>query len=560
MKRWTIAFYLLFVSLMISGGALTRAQAQTAALAEEAQAQAGVGIYDIRQYGAVGDGKTLNTKAVQAAIDACASNQGGTVLVPAGIFVIGAVELRSSVTLHLAAAARLLGSRDAAQYHAVEAIPTHGDTTLNDGNWALIYAVGTTNVTLEGPGAIDGGGPPPDGLQGPRRPYGLLFYRCKNLAVRNIKMVNSPYHMIRAIQSAYLKMDGIHIHNRVAGNDDGFHFVSCEHVNISNCTVQSQDDACALFGSCKYVSVTNSYFSTRWSVFRFGGGSVEDITVSNCLLRQVYGCPIKFQGDAGSRFENISFSNLVLDQVTGPISISISSPPGMAASDEETSVTEPAQPAQPARRTGPVIARHISFSDIHGTVTTDPPPLEGYNSKTGYRPGEKMSAIVLNCVGSAVMEDISFSDIGLTFGGGGTAAIAANRQVPEKAGEYFQLGPIPAYGMYARGVRGLTLDNVRFTVAKPDLRPAVIFDRVEDATVARLSVQGNEQAESALRFINARDVLVSAPRLLTPAAVFLQVEGAGNSRVIVEGGDVTKAGKSLTCSSGAAETMAKVRE
>jgi hypothetical protein len=379
--------------------------------------------------------------------------------------------------------------------------------------------------------------------------------------VRNIDLVNSPYHMVRAIQSAYLKMDGIHIHNRVAGNDDGFHFVSCEYVNITNCNVQSQDDACALFGSCKFIAVTNSYFSTRWSVFRFGGGTVDNITVSNCLLHQVYGCPIKFQGDRGSRFQNIAFSNLVLDQVTGPISISISSPPDMApASDAETSVTEPAQPAQPIRREGPVIARNISFSNIHGTVTTDPPPLEGYNSKTGYRPGEKMSAIVLNCVGSAIMENISFSDIGLTFGGGGTAEIAANRQIPEKAGEYFQLGPIPAYGLYARGVRGLTLDNVRFRVAQPDLRPAMIFDRVRDAAVSGLSVQGNAQAESALRFINTQGVLITSPRLTAPAPVFLAVEGDANKNIKIEGGDFASANKPVSFARGATAAVLKMRE
>ncbi len=73
----------------------------------------------------------------------------------------------------------------------------------------------------------------------------------------------------------------------------------------------------------RYITVTNSYFSTRWSVFRFGGGHAGNIAVSNCVLREVYGCPIKFQGDPGSTFENISFSNLVLNDVTGPISISV---------------------------------------------------------------------------------------------------------------------------------------------------------------------------------------------------------------------------------------------
>src|SRR5690349_6645624 len=93
----------------------------------------GARVYNIRDFGAKGDGKTLDTAALQAAIDACAHDGGGTVLVPAGTFHIGATELKSNVTLHLAASATLLGSADGKQYHAIDAIPLHGDSTLGDG-------------------------------------------------------------------------------------------------------------------------------------------------------------------------------------------------------------------------------------------------------------------------------------------------------------------------------------------------------------------------------------------------------------------------------------------
>src|SRR5579885_210458 len=98
----------------------------------------GARVYNIRDFGAKGDGTTLDTAAVQAAIDACARDGGGTVLVPAGKFVLGTTELKSHVTLHLAAAAVLLGSGDGKNYHAVDAIPLRGDSTLGDGNWALL--------------------------------------------------------------------------------------------------------------------------------------------------------------------------------------------------------------------------------------------------------------------------------------------------------------------------------------------------------------------------------------------------------------------------------------
>jgi polygalacturonase len=513
----------------------------------------GARVYNVRDYGAKGDGVTLDTASIQAAVDACHRDGGGTVLVPAGTFHIGALELRSNVTLHVAAGGKLLGSADGKQYHAVDAIPLTGDSTLEDGNWALIFAVDSVNVTVEGPGTIDGQGiqfhspsrgvPPPSGLGGNRRPYTLLFYRCTSLTVRNIDLLRSAYHCVRVIQSTRIHMDTLYIHNRVNGNNDGFHFISCQHVTISNCNIQSQDDACALFGSCKFITVTNSSFSTRWSVFRFGGGVAENVTVSNCLLYQVYGCPIKFHGSPGSRFENMSFSNIVLDDVTGPIHISIG----------------PSNRPRPGRDSGAAITRNISFSNIHGTVTTNPAQLPDVAFPSNARPGEGHSCITLNCVGDAILENISFDDVHLTFGGGGTAEEAARRDLPRIAGEYFMLGPMPAYGFYARNARGLTLQNVRFQVSSPDLRPALIFDHVEDAAINGLSVQGNQQAESVVRFIDSKQTLLTAARLLTPAAVFLQLEGAASEGIAIDGGDLSKAATSLAYKNGATEKAVKLR-
>ena len=416
----------------------------------------------------------------------------------------------------------------------MDAIPLSGDTTLNDGNWALLFAVNAKNVTVEGPGTIDGQGfqfhspvrgtPPPSGLGGNKRPYHLLAYRCEGLAVRNIDLLDCAYHSIRVIQSKRVHMDGIYIHSRVNSNNDGFHFISAQYVTVSNCIVLAQDDACAMFGSCKFVTITNCVFSTRWSVFRFGGGFAENVSVSNCVLYQVFGCPIKFQGNPGSRYENISFSNLVLKEVTGPIHVSIGTrpprpavpgaPPTPPAADYDQSTGTYAGDRTPA------ILRNLSFSNIHGTVTTDPPQLPEARITSNINPGERHSCITLNCVGGSTMENISFENIHLTFGGGGTAEDGARRDLPQIAGEYFMMGPMPAYGMYARNVRGLTLNNVRFQVSSPDLRPALIFDHVEDAAISGLSAAGNPSAESVLRFIDTKDVLLTATRVLTPAATF----------------------------------------
>ena len=532
----------------------------------------GARVYNIRDFGAKGDGQTVDTAALQAAIDACARDQGGTVLVPAGTFQIGTTELKSNVTLHIAAGATLLGSADGKQYHAVDAIPLHGDTTLVDGNWALLYAVHAKNITIEGPGTINGQGyqfhspvrgeAPPSGIGGSKRPYHILAYQCEGLTIRNLDLIDCAYHSIRVIESQRVHMNTLYIHNRVNGNNDGFHFISVKFLTVSNCIVLSQDDACALFGSCQNVTVTNSFFSTRWSVFRFGGGDVRDIAVSNCILRQVYGCPIKFQGNPGSTYENLSFSNIVLDDVTGPIHVGVGprpprrTPPGASP----PKVKDDMMQAHEGESTTPAVLRNISFSNIHGNVTTNPSQIDEAKVTSNANPGEKHSAIVFNCVGGATMENVSVTDVHLTFGGGGTAEDAARRDLPEFAGEYFMLGPIPAYGVYARGVRGLTLQNIRLQTATADLRPAVIFDHVTDAAICGLSIMADAAAESAVRFISSQRVLVTAARLLDPTKVFLSLEGAGNEGIVIDGGDISPAAQRIVAKDGANEEVVKFRQ
>jgi polygalacturonase len=163
----------------------------------------------------------------------------------------------------LAASATLLGSGNGKDYHAISAIPLSGDSTLVDGNWALLFAVEARNVTVEGPGTIDGQGqlfnnygrkekPTPAGISGAQRPYHLLFHRCQNIVVRDLELLRCAFHSIRVIQSERVRMEGLYIHNRVNVNNDGFHFISAKYVTISNCVLLVQDDACALFGSCQY--------------------------------------------------------------------------------------------------------------------------------------------------------------------------------------------------------------------------------------------------------------------------------------------------------------------
>jgi hypothetical protein len=237
-----------------------------------------------------------------------------------------------------------------------------------------------------------------------------------------------------------------------------------------------------------------------------------------------------------------------MKNVTGPICVNLSS------RRRGGSTTAPS--TEPSPRP---IVRNIVFSGIRATVITQPINHPDIPFDVHTYPGETRQCIVVNGVGDEIIENVSFTDVQVTYVGGGTVEEAAVRDVPQIGGEYFQIGTPPAYGMYARNVRGLTLNNVRFEMQTPELRPAVVFDNVQDATVTNLAAQGNPQAESVLRFINARDVLLIGPRVLAPAAVFLQIEGSANEQIVIDGGNISKAAKSLVSAHGADEKAVTLR-
>jgi hypothetical protein len=516
---------------------------------------AGADIYNVRDYGAKGDGKTLDTLAIQSAIDKCFNQKGGTVLIPAGNFLSGTLELKSNVTLHLSATGKLLGSPKREDYTAGKGVPS------GNGNIVFLFAVNAQNVSIEGKGTIDGNGlafyngkgdntgPGQNGVGGNfDRPHLAIFYQCDKLRLQNVFLTASAYHCVRILKCKQVHVSDVRIYNRVNRNNDGFHFNDSEYVHIINCDVQCQDDACALFGSNRFVTITNCSFSTRWSVFRFGGGESRDIAISNCVIYDTYGCPIKISaGSAG--IENFTFSNIIMRNVTGPIGIGFSGPNNNKPTNNAAPTTKP-------------FIRNIVFNAIRATVVSQPVDHPDIAFGVTIREGEKNSCITLNGMGEYYLENISFTDVHVKYAGGGTAAQAA-KVVPNVAAEYFGVwdpapGGPPAYGMYARNVKGLTLQNVRFEYDQPDARPAIILDNVQDASINGLSAKGSPGNE-LLRFIHSKDILLTATKLQTPAATFLRVAGASSEGIIVDGGDLRKAGQKVLFENGAGKESVMLR-
>src|SRR5205814_200742 len=153
------------------------------------------------------------------------------------------------------------------------------------------------------------------------------------------------------------------------------------------------------------------------------GGESQDIAISNCVIYETYGCPIKIRVGAGARIENVSFANLVMRDVTGPISVGLDSTPRPRPGAPPPDTTRP-----------PGVVRNLRFSGIRATVVAEGWQHADLPFASEFRPGEARTCIVLNGVGSEYLEEIALEDVHVTFGGGGTAE-DARRVVPRLAGE-----------------------------------------------------------------------------------------------------------------------------
>ncbi len=282
-------------------------------------------LYDIRGFGAVGDGIAMNTGAIQAAIDRCTADGGGTVVVPAGRFLTGTIRLRDRVVLHVSSGGVLLGSTRAVDY----ATDTHKNMYKNEPHMdrCLIFAQGATNIGLEGHGVIDGQGKslPQAGDPQQNRPMLIRLVDCCTVRMRDLTLLSPAGWTSAWLYCRDIVVDGIRIHSRANGNGDGLDFDGCQEVRVSNSTFDTSDDSICLQTSrpdrpCRQVTITNCVFRSQWAGVRIGllsRGDFEDVTVSNCVFTDIQDSGLKIQMCEGATMRNMTFSNLVMAMCPG---------------------------------------------------------------------------------------------------------------------------------------------------------------------------------------------------------------------------------------------------
>jgi len=477
--------------------------------------------FNVRQFGAKGDGQAKETKAIQAAMDA-AGVAGGTVYVPPGNYLSGTLRFKSHVTVFLDAGATLIFSPDRDDFDPLEKLdfkPPDDDET-SDFHYALLRGQNVEHIGVVGPGTIDGNRTKRKG------PKPIAFKNCHHIAVRDITIQNSPNYNISLLGCTHVNIEGVTILN---GYCDGIDPDSCHQVRIANCYVESWDDAIvpkASFAlgrrsSTEHLTVTNCVLTTACNCFKLGtesSGDFKNITVSNCtmfarpnLWKDRYPTSgISLEMVDGASLERVAVSNIVMVDIESPIFVRLGN------RGRAQAVPKPEQ------------LEGISISDILAT-------------------GARRASSITGIPGFPVRR-ITLKNIHVTAIGGGVAELA-RKEVPELENKYpdaDMFGDLPAYGLFCRHAETLVLDGVHFHLEQPDGRPAVIFDQIEDLELRASSVTPPSGDEPGVVMKNVRGGFILGCRAQRGTKTLLKLAGAQTERISAVGNELSQASAAVS--------------
>ncbi len=448
-------------------------------------------VYNIKDYGAVGDSVTMDTEAIQKAISACSSDGGGTVRVPAGKYQIGTIRLLSNVKLSLDYGSYILGSQDINDYDRTLTKAREGNSEC------LIFAENATNITIEGLGVIDGRGThlafPRTGENGKGlpRPRLMRMENCSNLKFSGVTFKRPAFWGIHLVDCKLIHFDAITVRFKNNNyNNDGLDLDGCHDVLIENCDIEAGDDAICLKSSlhpCRNIVVRNCIVSSSTSPLKFGTsskGGFIDIKVSNCYF---YDCPmgaIKLQLVDGGRLENVEISRIVMEDVGNPIFIRLGNRGSSFNRNRDVDESKPVG-----------ILKNVHISDIVAEVTTESPEEEArapYKREDLARQNlspeqlvekqmSRSGPIMITGIPGHYVENVLLENIHISYPGGGTAE-DARRIVAEDIDRYpeqFFFGTLPSWGAYIRHARNVEFRNVTLTTRSGDKREKFYLEDVE---------------------------------------------------------------------------------
>ena len=421
--------------------------------------------FNIKSYGAQNDTTVLSTHALQQAIDACSAAGGGRVVVPAGIYKIGTIQLKSHVHLYLEQGATLYGSTRLEDY-----IPMKSDylslrtqtTTIQ-----LIYADGVQDVSIDGLGTIDGRGRAFKKLswndEGITRPHLIRFIQSQDILVRGITLRNSGCWMQHYLACDRLNIDGIKVFNRNNYNNDALDIDGCHEVIVRGMIADSDDDGITLKSTsprlCENVRISDCVVSSHCNAVKLGtetNGGFRNINISGIVVKPSYNQQEKFFGQwigssaisleivDGGVLENVNIADFTVEGTESPIFVRL----GNRGRGYKT--------GQHIDRVGSIDGVRINNIQIRnaGSMGCSITGLPGY-----------------------LVRNVWISNVSIHHKGGvkkNQLTEIADSIANEKAADYPEAtmwGNLPAKGFFVRHARNVQFSNIHVSTVDEDVRP-----------------------------------------------------------------------------------------
>jgi polygalacturonase len=485
---------------------------------DEPHSPASSGAYDVRTFGAKGDGKSIDTPAVNKAIEIAAAAGGGVVRFPAGSYMCFSIHLKSKVALYLDPGATIVAaeSGSAGQYDPAEPNPWDKFQDYGHSHWhnSLIWGENVENVSILGPGQIWGKGlSRGTGREQPKAEdpgvgnKAIALKNCRDVTLRDFSIFHGGHFGILAIGVDNFTIDNLSIDT----NRDGIDIDCCRNVRVSNCNVNSPYDDGICLKSCfglGYARPTENVTITNCLVTGFREGSVLDATYDRTLPRENFKPTgrIKFGTESNGGFKNITVSNCVFEFCRG---LALETVDGGLLEDVTISnitmrdiVNAPIFMRLGSRMRGPegVPVGRLRRVMISNLVCSG--AASGLGSIISGIPGHEI-------------EDVRLSDVYIQHQGGGSREDAVI-QAPENENAYPEPtmfgGTLPSHGFFIRHAKNIQLSNIEVVYAKEDWRPAFVVQDVKGIDFFRVKAQRASEAPTfALKGVTDFSVSQSRP-------------------------------------------------
>lgn len=479
------------------------------------------GVYNVKAFGARGDGKALDTPAINKAIEVAAAAGGGTVRFPAGNYLSVSIRLKSNISLYLDQGATIVAAEPSktTRYDPPEPNPWDAYQDFGHSHWhnSLIWGENLENISILGPGLIWGKGLVRSGGQSrtkeqndalnnarasePVRPFGypnprdavepgwgnkaISLKLSRNVLIRDISILHGGHFAILATGVDNLTIDNV----KIDTNRDGIDVDACRNVRISNCSVNSPFDD----GICPkstfalgFARATENVTITNCQVSGYDEGTFLDGTYKREYTRYSHNSTtgrIKFGTESNGGFKNITISNCVFDYSRGFALESVDG--GLLEDVTITNITMRDITNSPFflrlgnRARGP--KETTTVGQLRRVLISN---VVVYNADSRY-------ASIISGIPGHDIEDVRLSNIRIYYKGGGTKEQAA-LEPPEKEKDYpepVMFGEMPAYGFFIRHVKALEMSDVEVSYMKEDLRPAFVLNDVKGADFYRIKAQ-----------------------------------------------------------------------